>query len=71
MKRIGFALAAGIGGFLFVTTAAAQPPIAVTPSGPVVVAPAPVVASGPVIATGNVMTTAPARRGLFGRLRSR
>jgi hypothetical protein len=67
VKRIVFALAMGIGAFAFAST----PVIADAPapgSQPVVTAPGtPVV----VTATSDVYTPAPARRGLFARIRDR
>jgi hypothetical protein len=65
--KLRFALAAGIGGLLLAGSASAQPTTAPAPT-----VPAPVVGSGPVVTTtGDVITTAPVRRGLFGRARTR
>src|SRR5262245_34083030 len=69
MTRIVAALVAGIGGLLLTTTAYADdPPTSSTP----VVTGAPATTAGPVIYSGGDNSgdsTAPARRGLFGRIR--
>jgi hypothetical protein len=66
VKRIVFALAMGIGAFAFASTPVIAD--APAPGSPVVTAPGtPVV----VTATSDVYTPAPARRGLFARIRDR
>ena len=66
MKRIVFALAMGIGAFAFASTPVIAD--APAPGSPAVTAPGtPVV----VTATSDVYTPAPARRGLFARIRDR
>lgn len=67
MKRFGLALAVGV---LAVSAAPAQQPATAPQSGPTITTGTPVVGSGTIV-QGDVITTAPARRGLFGRMRNR
>lgn len=68
MKRFGFALAVG---FLAVTAAPAQQPGTTTPqTGPAATTGSTVVGTGTIVQS-DVITTAPARRGLFSRIRNR
>lgn len=68
MKRICLALAVGLVA-LVAAPVSADNPTAPAPT-PVVTTPAPVVVGGPAT-TGDVIAPAPARRGLFSRLRNR